>query len=119
MGVAAGAARLELSATELRREASRCDGGRLACRLLAIAQVLDGASRTDAAQASGMDRQRLRDWVHRYNAQGIAGLSDAKRTGRPGALSAAQMAELTALTLAGPDLAKHGVVRWRCVDLRL
>jgi transposase len=66
-----------------------------------------------------MDRQTLRDWVHRYNAEGIAGLSDARRSGRPPALSQAQMEELKELVLAGPDLAKNGVVRWRCTDLRL
>ncbi len=65
-----------------------------------------------------MDRQTLRDWVHRYNADGIAGLSDARRSGRPPALSPAQMEELKELVLAGPDLASDGVVRWRCIDLR-
>jgi len=65
-----------------------------------------------------MDRQTLRDWVHRYNADGIAGLSDAPRRGRPPVLSEAQMQELKDLVLAGPELAKDGVVRWRCLDLR-
>jgi transposase len=64
-----------------------------------------------------MDRQTLRDWVHRYNAEGIGGLSDAQRSGRPPALSQAQMQELKELVLAGPDLAHDGVVRWRCIDL--
>jgi transposase len=64
-----------------------------------------------------MDRQTLRDWVHRYNAEGIAGLSDAPRGGRPPALTSEQMAELRGLVLAGPDPARDGVVRWRCVDL--
>jgi transposase len=118
VGVAVGVTRLELSGAELRREALRCDDGRVACRILAIAQVMDGASRADAAQACGMDRQTLRDWVHRYNADGIAGLADAPRTGRPPALSPDQMASLKALALAGPDLAVDGVVRWRCVDLQ-
>ncbi len=110
--------RLELSATELRQRASRCGEGRVACRVLAIAHVLEGASRAEAASACGMDRQTLRDWVHRYNAEGIAGLSDARRSGRPTALSDAQMQELKELVLAGPDLANDGVVRWRCIDLR-
>jgi transposase len=65
-----------------------------------------------------MDRQTLRDWVHRYNAGGLEGLRDAPRSGRPAGLSAAQMAELKALVVAGPELAKDGVVRWRCLDLR-
>ena len=64
-----------------------------------------------------MDRQTLRDWVHRYNAEGIAGLSDPPRGGRPSALTSEQMAELRGLVLAGPDPARDGVVGWRCVDL--
>jgi transposase len=118
MGRAIEVRRLELSARELRQRAARCGDSRVACRVLAIAGVLEGASRAAAAAACGMDRQTLRDWVHRYNAEGIAGLSDAQRSGRPPALSQAQMQELKALVLAGPDLAHDGVVRWRCIDLR-
>jgi transposase-like protein len=103
--------RQERSSAELRREAKRCGDGRVACRILAIAHVLDGMSRTDAARSCGMDRQTLRDWVHRYNAEGIAGLADAPRGGRPPALSSEQMAELRGLVLAGPDPARDGVVR--------
>jgi transposase len=65
-----------------------------------------------------MDRQTLRDWVHRYNTEGIAGLADAPRTGRPPVLTGEQMAELKRLVLTGPDPACDGVVRWRCIDLR-
>jgi transposase len=110
--------RLDLSSGSLRQAATRCDDGRVACRILAIAHVLDGLSRTDAARACGMDRQTLRDWVHRYNAEGIAGLTDAPRTGRPPVLTGEQMAELKRLVLTGPDPARDGVVRWRCIDLR-
>jgi Homeodomain-like domain len=63
-----------------------------------------------------MDRQTLRDLVHRHNRHGIAGLSDGRRSGRPSALSDEQMQELKDLVLAGPDLASDGVVRWRCLD---
>ncbi len=118
MGRGIEVTRLELSAAELRERASRGRDGRVACRVLAIAHVLEGASRTAAASSCGMDRQTLRDWVHRYNADGIAGLSDAPRSGRPPALSDAQMEELKDLVIAGPDLANDGVVRWRCLDLR-
>jgi len=86
--------------------------------MLAIAHVLDGRPRTEAAQLCGMDRQTLRDWVHRYNADGIEGLSNRTSPGRPAALDPEQMARLKALVLAGPDRAKHGVVRWRCSDLQ-
>jgi transposase len=57
--------------------------------MLALALVLEGSNRAEAARAAGMDRQTLRDWVHRYNAAAIAGLSDAPRSGRPPALSEA------------------------------
>ena len=60
----------------------------------------------------------MRDWVHRYKAHGIEGLRDASRKGRPSAPSAGQMQELEGLVLAGPDLKRDGVVRWRCSDLR-
>jgi transposase len=117
MGAKIEVTRLELSAAQLRRLASRSADGRVACRILAIAHVLEGASRAEAAAACGMDRQTLRDWVHRYNHDGIGGLSDGHRSGRPPALSAEQMQDLKELVLAGPDLAVHGVTRWRCLDL--
>jgi transposase len=109
--------RLELSAQKLRRLASRSQDSRVACRVLAIAHVLEGSSRSDAAAACGMDRQTLRDWVHRYNLEGLGGLSDGQRSGRPPALSAEQMQDLKDLVLAGPDLALNGVTRWPCIDL--
>ena len=109
--------RLELSAPKLRRLASRSQDGRVVCRILAIAHVLEGSSRAEASSACGMDRQTLRDWVHRYNHAGLGGLNDARRSGRPPALSAKQMQDLKGLVLAGPDLAINGVSRWRCIDL--
>jgi transposase len=110
--------RRDLSVVQLRAAAARMVDAKQARRVLAIAMVLDGHSRLAAAQASGMDRQTLRDWVHRFNAQGITGLSDALRPGRPPALSEWHMEQVRKLVLAGPDLALDGVVRWRCVDLR-
>ncbi len=110
--------RTDLSAEALRAAARGTKDGYQARRLLALALVLDGASRTAAARAAGMDRQTLRDWVHRYNGEGVAGLRDRPRSGRPGQLSEAQLAELARLVEAGPDPAVHGVVRWRCVDLQ-
>ena len=101
----------DLSADELRLAARRSKDSCQARRLLALAQVLDGRRRGEAARAGGMDRQTLRDWVHRYNAQGVEGLCDRR-------LSEAQLAELASLVEAGPDPAVHGVVRWRCVDLQ-
>jgi transposase len=110
--------RRDLSAAELRELAASERDGAVVRRLLGIALILEGASREDAARCSGMDRQTLRDWVHRYNADGVAGLRSRWGAGRPPALNAAQMEELRALVLAGPDPDRHRVIRWRCVDLR-
>jgi transposase len=82
------------------------------------AAVLDGMSRADAARIGGMDRQTLRDWVHRLNAAGPQGLLDNWSKGKPSRLSAAQRAELAAIVDAGPDREKDGVVRWRRIDLK-
>ena len=109
--------RRDLSAAELRRQAARSQDADATRRMLAIALVLDGHSRADAAATCGMDRQTLRDWVHRYNAEGIAGLADRRAPGPAPRLSAAQEAELNRWVEDGPDLARDGVVRWRCRDL--
>ena len=108
----------ELSSDALRLAARRAKDSAQARRLLALAQVIDGGSRREAARAGAMDRQTLRDWVHRYNAEGIEGLCDRPRSGRPPQLSDAQLAELACLVEAGPELAVQRVVRWRCVDLQ-
>lgn len=110
--------RTDHDAQALRREAARTDDAGAARRMLALARVLDGASRTDAATCAGMDRQTLRDWVHRYNAEGLEGLHDRARPGRPARLSPAQTAQVRQWVEDGPDLAIHGVVRWRRADLR-
>jgi transposase len=103
---------------ELRELAANTRDRAVVRRLLGIAILLDGWSRGEAATASGMGRQTLCDWVHRYNVSDVAGLETGKRSGRPPAMSDAQMAELKALVIKGPDPDKDGVVRWRCVDLR-
>jgi transposase len=118
MGKAVEITRLDRSAAELRALAARVRDGAVVRRLLGIALLLDGWPRREAAAASGMDRQTLCDWVHRYNAADVAGLTTGTRSGRPPALSDAQMAELRELVIQGPDPEKDGVVRWRCVDLR-
>ena len=110
--------RVELSATDLRAAARRTQDSDQARRLLALALVLEGSSRTEAARAAGMDRQTLRDWVVRFNDEGVDGLRDRPRPGRPAQLDATQLAELARLVEDGPDIAVHGVVRWRCADLQ-
>jgi transposase len=107
-----------LTAKELRAAAGREKDGSAARRMLAVAMVLEGADRKSAAETCGMDRQTLRDWVHRYNAEGLSGLHDLKAPGPKPKLTAEQQAELAALVEAGPDPVRHGVVRWRRVDLR-
>jgi transposase len=118
MGKALAITRTEHAAEDLRAFAARSRDGAQVRRLLALAFILDGQSRTEAAERAGMERQTLRDWVHRYNAEGIAGLRSSHGPGKPPLLTVAQMAELKAMVLKGPDPEKHGVVRWRCVDLR-
>ena len=110
--------RQENSAAELRRMARLCRNVAQARRLLAIALVMEGHLRTEAATAAGMDRQSLRDWVHRFNEEGPAGLLDKPRSGRPARLSEDRLQELDAIVEAGPDLEVDGVVRWRCADLQ-
>ena len=118
MGAPLEIRRTEYTALELRGLGSRCADGAQVRRILAIAMVLEGRSRTEAAELNGMDRQTLRDWVHRYNALGPAGLKSRLAPGRAPSLTPLQRAELLDLVIAGPDPTVHGVVRWRCVDLR-
>jgi transposase len=105
-------------ATALRRAASRLKDARQSRRLLAIALVLDGYSREEAAALNGFDRQTLRDWVIRYNEEGIDGLLDRPHPGRPARLTPERKETFKAIVVAGPDPLRDGVVRWRCEDLR-
>src|SRR3954452_22963593 len=108
--------RRELDAGGLRREAGRCRDARAARRMLALALVLEGASREAAARHAGTDRQTLRDWVHRCNAEGLAGLRDRRRPGPRPRLTPGQEAELAAAVERGPDPDRDGVARRRRVD---
>ena len=108
----------ELSAGELRREAARCRDANAARRMLALALVLEGCSREEAARHTGMDRQSLRAWVHRYNAEGLAGRCHRRHPGPKPRLTREQLAELDQIVEQGPDPARDGVVRWRRSDLQ-
>ena len=90
---------------------------RVARRILAIANALDGMSREDAARSAGMDRQTLRDWVLRYNAHGIGGLADRWGDGRPPTFDAQEQAELMRMVLAGPDPETSGLSAYTLEDL--
>ena len=118
MGAPLEITRTEHTSADLRGLSNRCSDGAQVRRILAVAMVLEGRSRTEAAEFNGMDRQTLRDWVHRYNAAGIGGLKSRRHPGRAPALSQLQRAELLDLVIKGPDPEINGVVRWRCVDLR-
>jgi transposase len=107
----------DIGSEELRRRARRENDGRVSARLIAIANALEGMDRASAARLAGMDRQTLRDWVHRYNAEGIAGLCNRPAPGRKPKLTEGQMAALKAVVLAGPDPAVDKIARWRIVDL--
>jgi transposase len=111
--------RLELDASDLRRAATRCRDAKAARRMLALALVLEGHAREAAARHAGMDRQTLRDWVHRYNAHGLAGLHDRPHLGPKPRLTPEQMAELESIVEQGPDPERDGIVRWRRVDLKV
>lgn len=110
--------RLDLSAADLRRLAKKEKNPLIVRRMLAIALVLEGSDRACAAKACGMDRQTLRDWVHHYNAEGIAGLRERRTSGNKSPLGPAEKQALAALVEAGPDPQVHKVVRWRRVDLQ-
>ena len=110
--------RKDMSARELRTAAAKTADAKAARRLLAIALVLEGVDRKTAAESCGMDRQTLRDWVHRYNAEGLEGLSDRRSAGPTPRLSPAQKVELAQMVRKGPDPATDGVVRWRRRDLQ-
>jgi transposase len=109
--------RIDFDATALRRTARTSKDGPQARRLLALAAIYEGASRTQAARIGGVTRQIVRDWVVKFNAHGPEGLIDRKPPGQPSRLTDAHRAALMARLDEGPIPAINGVVRWRLVDL--
>ncbi len=118
MGRAGTTIRSDFDAEQLRLLASHSSDVNQARRLLSLAAIYDGMNRKDAAKVGGMDRQTLRDWVHRFNEEGPKGLLNHKSSGRKSRLSNDQLEELDRIVEAGPDLKKDGVVRWRAGDLK-
>jgi transposase len=108
----------DYDAGSLRDLAKRSRDPRQIRRLLALAAVYDGMSRAEAAKVGGMDRQTLRDWVHRFNAAGPEGVRNRAGAGRPRRLTEVQMRELAEIVETGPDPVTDGVVRWRRIDLK-
>jgi transposase len=111
------AIRTDISESELRRRARRERNARVACRMLAIANALSGMSRKAAAEAAGMDRQTLRDWVVRYNTDGIDGLADRWGDGRPQRLSAQEREALSQIIVTGPEPETDGISAYTLDDL--
>ena len=111
------ALRVDFDAPKLRAAARQAKNAGQARRLLALAGVYDGATRTQAAKIGGVTLQIVRDWVVKFNAHGPIGLIDRKAPGQPSRLNDAHRAALVKIIESGPIPAVHGVVRWRIVDL--
>ena len=107
----------DFNAAQLRGLAKKSKDGPQARRLLALAAIYDGATRTEAAKIGGVTLQIIRDWVLKFNAHGPEGLIDRKAPGPTPRLNDEHRAALTAIVESGPIPAAHGVVRWRIVDL--
>jgi transposase len=111
------ALRADFDAAMVRAAAKRSKDGPQARRLLALAAIYEGATRTEAAKIGGVTLQIVRDWVLKFNARGPDGLIDRKAPGPKPRLNDDHRAALTAIIESGPIPAVHGVVRWRIVDL--
>ena len=109
--------RSDFTASDLRTLSRSCKNAKQVRRLLALAAIYDGADRGSAAQIGGMTRQTLRDWVHRFNAEGVDGLVNHKACGFKPKLSKAERAILFDIVLEGANFEKDGVVRYRLSDL--
>ena len=109
--------RTDLDAQRLRGAARESTDSGQTRRLLALAAIYDGASRTEAARIGGVTLQIVRDWVLKLNAHGTAGLIAGKAPGAKPRLTPAHRAALAAIVESGPTPWLHGVVRWRIVDL--
>ena len=107
----------DFDAGALRAAAKRSKDGPQARRLLALAAIYEGATRSEAAKIGGVGLQIVRDWVLKFNAQGPEGLIDRRAPGQAPRLNDEHRAALAAILESGPIPAVHGVVRWRIVDL--
>ncbi len=109
--------RTDFDASQLRVIARKTKNAPQARRLLALAAIYEGGTRTEAARIGGVTLQIVRDWVIKFNAHGPQGLIDRKPPGQPAILSEAHRQHLIEMLEAGPIPAVHGVVRWRLIDL--
>jgi transposase len=111
------ALREDFGGLELRKLAKQTKDAVQARRLLALAEIYDGGSRTDAARIGGVTLQIVRDWVLRFNKHGPDGLINRKAPGNRPKLNEDQRQALARRVESGPIPASHGVVRWRRKDL--
>ena len=109
--------RSDFDASQLRTLARKTKNAPQARRLLALAAIYEGASRTEAARIGGVTLQIVRDWVVKFNAHGPEGLLTGRAPGAPARLNDQHREALQAIVDQGPIPAVHGVVRWRLVDL--
>jgi transposase len=109
--------RSDFDASALRSCAKKTKDGPQARRLLALAAIYEGATRTEAARIGDVTLQIVRDWVMKFNARGPGGLIDRKAPGQPSRLNDTHRAAIAAMIENGPIPAIHGIVRWRVVDL--
>jgi len=107
----------DFSGDDLRRLARSSRDAKQVRRLLALAAIRDGESRTEAARIGGVGLQIVRDWGMRFNAEGPDGLIDRKAPGKTPTLTPDQRAALGRAVEAGPEPWRDGVVRWRLIDL--
>lgn len=109
--------RADFNAARLRNLAKQSKDGPQSRRLLALAAIYDGATRSEAARMGGVGLQIVRDWVLRFNARGPEGLLNGKSPGVPAKLNDSQRQAIARMIEMGPMPAVHGVVRWRLIDL--
>jgi transposase len=113
------ALRPDFNAAQLRSLAKATRNAGQSRRLLALAEIYDGGSRTKAARIGGVGLQTLRDWVVKFNARGPEGLINGKAPGNACKLNDNQRQALAEMVECGPTPAIHGVVRWRLKDLAM
>jgi transposase len=113
MGSAIGL-RDDFDGAVLRRLSRATKGANQARRLLALAEIYDGGSRSAAARIGGVGLQIVRDWVIQFNARGPAGRQGAWP---PFAAKRCAASGTGRCCRERPDPAIHGVVRWRLIDL--
>src|SRR5712672_2389939 len=109
--------RRDFDASQLRSLSRRTKDGPQARRLLALAAIYHGATRTEAAKIGGVGLQIIRDWVLRFNARGPDALVNGKSPGQPSKLNDLQRQAIADMIERGPIPAVHGLVRWRLIDL--